>query len=96
MRKRQDEEPDTVSAAEPLTLATNASSKLARYLSSRRGLGLVPTCARERALFSMILPSMLVSPFDGVAAMLVLLRPSTTLFINDPSKLACYAPRDGG
>jgi len=24
--------------------------------------------------------------------MLVLLHPSTTLFINDPSRLSCYAP----
>src|SRR5690348_7234063 len=28
----------------------------------------------------------------GVAPMLLPLRPSTTLFINNPSKLACYAP----
>ena len=77
MRKRQDEELDTVSAAEPLTLATNASSKLARYLSSRRGLDWSQRARR----FSPARP--------GCAETHPL--PKRAPLINDPPKLACVS-----
>src|SRR5687767_14918060 len=60
-----------------------APSKLARsVLQEQPG-------AVKRVGVSMVLPSWLVSPLDGVVAMLVLLRPWTsTAHINGPSKLA--------